>query len=536
MSRRVRRWFAALLAVVVPAVVLVVPEPVAASTVFTFTGGGYGHGVGMSQWGAKGRADAGQSAATILAAYYAGTSISPMSLGPVRVKLTDAPSTTLIQPGGTIRFATGAAPPSVGLGAGEIATVWAEGNRVLVARTAPTRGDTFVLAEAGQSAVITFDQGTPLTMGAFGGRRHLWGRFVVRALTAGSLEIVAELPMEQYLRGLAEVPSSWPTEALRAQAIAGRTFAAYRLGRPQSPRFDLYATVTDQAYTGSEVELRGGSRWIDAVNDTAGLVITSGGEPIQAFYSSSNGGSSEASEYVFVSALSYLRPVADPWDQAVGNANFSWTRTYSGAELGAWLAAAGRGDVGEVQAIEVRSGVGVSGRVDKATIEVRGTAGTITVTGAQLRAAINARVPFARSLLSTKFSISGGVPVGVAPGGRLDLALGWGDAALVVGWAVDADVPADPIDVHLYVNGVFAASVTANWARADVGAVMPWFGPNHGFATFVRAPGKSVVCAYAIDVAGPGRNTGLGCQTVVRPPPPKPKPKAKARVRTRPRR
>src|SRR5690349_21820554 len=76
-----------------------------AATSLTFTGGGYGEGVGLSQWGAKGRADNGQAAGDILAAYYPGTTIVGAAPSGPRVKLGDAPSTTLVQPGGTMAFA-----------------------------------------------------------------------------------------------------------------------------------------------------------------------------------------------------------------------------------------------------------------------------------------------------------------------------------------------------------------------------------------------------------------------------------------------
>src|SRR6478752_6987407 len=76
-----------------------------AATSFSFIGGGYGHGVGMSQWGAKGRADQGQAAGDILGAYYPGTSIVATAPNGPRVKLGDATSTTLAQPGGTMAFA-----------------------------------------------------------------------------------------------------------------------------------------------------------------------------------------------------------------------------------------------------------------------------------------------------------------------------------------------------------------------------------------------------------------------------------------------
>ena len=118
-------------------------------------------------------------------------------------------------------------------------------------------------------------------------------------------------------------------------------------------------------------------------------------------------------------------------------------------------------------------------------------------------------------------SIAGGAPEGHPPAGHLELAFGWSNAALVVGWALDADTPTDPVAVHLYVNGVLATGVNADRPRWDLAVAMPWFGANHGFAAFVMAPGASVVCAYAINAGPIDTNPLLGCARVLRPPPPK---------------
>ena len=176
----------------------------------------------------------------------------------------------------------------------------------------------------------------------------------------------------------------------------------------------MYASVSDQAYVGTQVTSgASGANWTAAVDATDAQVLTSAGSPIQAFYSSSNGGHTERSDYVFVATLPYLVATADPYDQATGNANFSWTRTYSDAELGAWLNAAGRG-VGTVTGVSIGGNVGASGRVDKATVTVSGTDRTVTMTGNQFRLAVNVGAPSSRDLLSTKFALGDG-PAAAAP-------------------------------------------------------------------------------------------------------------------------
>ena len=507
--------------------------PAAAATSFDFSGGGFGHGVGMSQWGAKGRADAGQTAPQILAAYYAGTAIESTFPGAVRVKLADAASTTVGQAAGNVSVTPdGAGSPSVTAGPGATIGLRAVGDTLVANNVTPTPGPDVTVTTGGGAAAVAFTQGTPMSVGATG-RRYQWGRLVLRA-SAGRLELVLDqLSMQQYLWGLGEVPGSWPAEALGAQAIAARSYAAYRLAHPASSRFDLSASL-DEAYVGADIELgSGGPNWVAAVNATDGQVLTYGGAAIQAFYAASDGGSTEASEYVFVAALPYLRPVDDPWDRAIGNPNFSWHRQYTGTELGSWLTAAGRGDVGEVQGIDLVSGAGASGRLDKAQVRVRGSSGTITLTGAQLRSAINASASSSRDLLSTKFSFAGGVAPSAPPGGKLDLALGWGNAALVLGWAVDPDTPAQPVTVRLYVNGAFATAVAADRSRDDIGRLLPWFGPRHAFAGLVTAPGASTVCAYATDTSSQDPSLLLGCAAVLRPKPVITKPAARKRARAK---
>lgn len=488
---------------------------------FVFSGGGYGHGVGMSQWGAKGRADAGQGAAEILGAYYQGTMLAQSSPNGPRIKLGDTANTQLSHAAAFTVSRDGGGGPTVSGGAGEPVSVWADGNLVVAARAGDNPGPITVIAEAGQAATVDFAQGTPISVPAFG-RSYSRGRLSMRAQSAGTLEVVLDtISMQQYLGGVAEVPSSWPPAALQAQAIASRTYAAFRLAHPQSSRFDLYASTVDQAYVGSSQE--SAAAWVAAVAATDGQVLTHGGQPIQAFYSSSNGGWSEASDYVFVAALPYLRAVADPYDAAVGNTNASWTESYSGDELRSALARAGWGDVGEISSVRIAGGQGASGRVDRARVEIVGSAGSVTISGNQFRAAVNAAMPSSRDLLSTKFSVASALPVPVQapPRGNLDHNVGVKSAAFVVGWATDADTPEAPVDVAIFVNGRLSSRVTADVDRPEIAPFIPGYGSRHGWAALVRAPGRSTVCAYAIDVAAPGAvaagpNTKLGCSVVKR--------------------
>jgi len=395
------RWTLAA-AVAAVAVTSCVPNPSPEAASFTFQGGGYGHGVGMSQFGAKGRADAGQTAGQILAAYYPGARLATVGQPGVRVALGTVASLVV---SGAELYGGALGKGNVRLSSGTV-TVTADGASQVW--FTPAGGPATRITGPGQAAVIDWVDGLQVSSPTFG-HRYRYGRMVVHP-SPGKVEVVLdELPMQRYLEGIGEVPSSWHSEALRAQAITARTFAAYRLAHPRSSRYDLVATTADQNFIGDDKPSgAGGDRWVSAVASTNNQILVSGTQPIQAFYSSSNGGHSERSSYVFVADLPYFAATPDPYDAAGGaNRNHTWTRQFTGEELGRWLRAAGRPEVGAVTGLEVTGGTGASGRVDKATVLVRGSTGAwYTITGNQLRSAINARSGSARQLLSTKFTIT----------------------------------------------------------------------------------------------------------------------------------
>ena len=490
-----------------------------APATIVISGGGYGHGVGMSQYSARGRADAGQTAAEILAASYPGAPLASIAQGAVRVKLGDAATLSIIGAGlwaaadGDPGVAVAGPTDTLTLSVDGVGNVWRSVNGSAAV----------LLAPAGGAATVDWLDGDVISVATFG-RRYRHGRLIVRPSGPATLEVVlVDLPMQRYLDGLGEMPSSWPMEALRAQAIAGRTFAAYRLANPRTSRYDLLASTFDQAYVGDDKPAGPqGTRWVEAVNSTADQVVTSGGVPIQAFYSSSNGGHSEASDVVFVTPKPYLVAAPDPFDAATGNTNFRWTRTYSGDELAAWLREAGRGDVGSVVGVEVGPGSGVSGRIDRSTLTVSGTTGTISIPGRGFRSVINARAG-TRQLLSTLFAFSGAVPGPTAPGGDARgaalLVAPWGDrAALLIGWATDPDLPTGSVDVLVSVDGRLVARVPANRSVAAVGRLVPEIGPDHTWAAMVPASGRSLrICSAVVNVGLGAPVTRMGCTTITRP-------------------
>ena len=228
--------------------------------------------------------------------------------------------------------------------------------------------------------------------------------------------------MDQYLLGLGEVPSSWPVEVLKAQAIAARSYALDKVNRLGTNRpscsCSLYGTVDDQNYEGYDKEAAfAGDRWVAAVQGTAGVVATYNGAPIQAYYSSSSGGYTENSEDGFSAYLPYLRATPDPDDEV--SPNFHWTQNYTTDELTSWFGAAADTAVGVVRRIELLEPFNASGRVgrvvdaDHGGVRIVGSTGTKRVSGQRLQTVINRGVyaggfGYARELRSNLFRVSGG--------------------------------------------------------------------------------------------------------------------------------
>jgi stage II sporulation protein D len=228
------------------------------------------------------------------------------------------------------------------------------------------------------------------------------GLLRVIATSAGTINVVNFLPLESYLRGAvpAEMPASWPAEALKSQAIAARSYAAYRMTGTGS--FDVYDDTRSQVYRGQLAEK---SSTDAAVSGTAGkVVVTGSGAIANTLYHSADGGATENNENVFVSStgaivagkVSYLRGSSDraadgtSYDKASPYATWK-TTTYSLAAMQAAFAADSRTDVGTLVGLDLRNR-GVSGRLISVTLY--GADGTTkTVSGAVFISVFNAQTP-----------------------------------------------------------------------------------------------------------------------------------------------
>lgn len=383
------------------------PGPITLPSSITFYGRGYGHGVGLSQYGAYGRALDGQTAPQIIATYYKGTTIGTMANTRVRVLvLRDFK-------------ATSAAPLQV---YGRGATWSIDG----IANTFPADARLrFVPTISGTTTtwkvIVSGADGTTLHSGATtnairvrsgaGTTLQLWSkpsaydryRGVLRLIgrTDGTTlaNVVNELPIESYLRGVvpAEVSASWPTEAVKAQAIAARAYAANH--RKSTGSWDFYDDTRSQVYLGYLVEKTGSTA---AVTATAGqVVLTGSGTIANAMFHSTGGGWTENNENVFVSSTgaktagvySYLRGVSDrradgtSYDEA--SPYDTWkTATYTRSQIQSWFAADSRTNVGTLVALDLRNR-GVSGRLVSVTL-IGADGSTRKVSGDVFRAIFNA--------------------------------------------------------------------------------------------------------------------------------------------------
>jgi SpoIID/LytB domain protein len=363
--------------------VMAAPPAAAADDSITFFGGGWGHGVGMGQWGAYGMAKNGSSADAIIRHYYSGAEVGTLGVdvtGPDRVWvniLNGAAATTLVtkqifNPGVAITYTNGV--DSLPVASGQSATVTMSDTTCTVAAPAGSISSATCVIDAtwdGEAdsptsrfeiAGVTPYGGSPTTCtnpnwntgGSPVPCQYARGVMHIRPDDdTPSFHLVMEMDVDDYLLGIAEMPYSWGDtggqEALKAQAIAARSYAVHRAvvrgdpaGRP-SCWCHVYDTTADQNYVGWG---HGLTTWINATNDTARVVywhsfddIPQGHIPIQAFYSSSTFGATEPNDIGFGGApVPYLRSVPDPFSANPSfNSRAVWSKEISLSSLASTL-------------------------------------------------------------------------------------------------------------------------------------------------------------------------------------------------------
>jgi stage II sporulation protein D len=243
---------------------------VRAASALVVTGHGFGHGIGLSQWGAEERARAGQTYQQILGFYYPGTELKTVAGMDVRVWLASRPK---LQVGSQ-------APFTVRDADGRVAKLAAGLRQIGIDGLPGLRLPLQVLPGS-----------APLQLG--GTRYH--GSFTLTA-DGAKLEVVNTLPLDDYVVDVvsSENPGYWPQDALRAQAVASRSFAVTSL-RPDAG-FDVYPDDRSQNYHGMLKEFASAAA---AVAATSHQVLAYGGRTIKAYFSAANGGQTSGVEDVW---------------------------------------------------------------------------------------------------------------------------------------------------------------------------------------------------------------------------------------------
>ena len=339
---------------------------------FTIRGAGWGHGWGMSQYGAYGAARKGLSWKQILAFYYPGTQLKTMPSGTkINVWITaDSDNSLRVQPasGLTVRDSAG---HRYAVPAGTSYTSWRISRSGAGYRLSyRTRSGSYVTKSTGlTTGAWSFTTRSKVVKIILpnGSVRSYRGSVALIKRGAGGRTINSVL-LEDYVKGVvpAEMPTSWAADAVRAQAVAARSYAVRLRDFGNYSGFDICDTTACQVYGGVSRETSAGSA---AVKATAGKIVTYRGKVALTQFASSNGGYSAKGDYPYLAAR------RDPYDGVIKSQ--AWTRTITASSIQrAWPS------VGTVRQLRItsRDGAGAwGGRVK--TIKIIGSSRTATVSG-----------------------------------------------------------------------------------------------------------------------------------------------------------
>jgi SpoIID/LytB domain protein len=397
--------------------------PAAPPADFTLVGSGFGHAVGMSQWGAYGMAKAGYDAAGIVTHYYSGTAVTPVQddmdarinlLYQVTgakarsegmdgtggaVEVTVGPNVTLGSPLDEFRFTVN------GTGVGVQRVAGGQTADLGVAPTVTVRWAGTRTPGTAAGGPTLLDIAGPSTSLDSSGHRYRYGYVEILPVSTAKgmrLNVVNAVRVhDEYLYGISEVSSSWPTAAMQAQVLAARTYALSKVSRGVRQACSCHmddggGPYYDQTFTGwTKASSAKGERWLGAVNatiasDTTGLAILYNGQPISAFYSASSGGATQSVQDVWGGSLPYAVSVPDPWALDPDNPNREWTVVVPQARMAKAFG------LPTVQSLAVTERF-VSGAVKTAT--ATGADGAVaTRTGSQLQGALGLKSMFVNSV------------------------------------------------------------------------------------------------------------------------------------------
>jgi stage II sporulation protein D len=379
---------------------LLAAAPVAGATTdtqFSMSGRGWGHGIGMCQYGAQGYALHGWTYQRIITHYYTGVTLGKTPNSTVRVLLNDHLASTKVTSAAAYTVVSGTVQKAVAAAATTTITRVA-GKYHIVSGTAPAWDSAtpvlIVPASGSFLHVLTADQNhhTGLCRGKIRVIYNPTGPWTGASNPSVGLSIINELPLESYLYGVVpwESPAAWKPAALEAQAVAARSYAASTMHPTRN--VDVYCTTASQMYGGRDAETAATNT---DVNATRGVVPLYGGKPITAYFFSTSGGHTENIENVWqgASPVAYLKGVVDAYDSI--SPLHVWPEnpilrpaSTLAAALGFYSVSNPSGVKGILRAIYVIKR-GTSPRVVKALVV--GDKGTTMVTGGVLRIAFGLR-------------------------------------------------------------------------------------------------------------------------------------------------
>jgi SpoIID/LytB domain protein len=403
-----RPKFGALVPVLLSTLILVnLPSAFAeVPAAISFSGKGYGHGVGMSQIGARALALAGDTATAIINYYYPGSDVMPLTDDQIlRVNVGHQLTTASLKsdtPGMTLQLLSGdgTEPQLLSvLAAKDLVKLSLADKQIAITTTQV--GKTIVLTPvdqltirwsgtrylAGLDSVLSLTHTKKTT-------KYRYGQFQVKVIKdvklGNRLAIINQVRLhDEYLWGISEVPSSWPAAALEAQAIASRSFAMSKVGKVlKSCDCELYSSINDQNFAGyaKEIEPKWGQIWKDAVSrtsvsETTGLTVTRSSLPIRTYFGSSTGGVTETSKNAWGTDVGYTFSVPDPWslDPKLNPNFYKWKRDISQSVLAttfglpdvASVKVLSLNETGSVKLIEGRSSAGKKVKLSGETFRSR---------------------------------------------------------------------------------------------------------------------------------------------------------------------
>ncbi len=343
------------------AVALLGAARASAAGTFYIRGGGYGHGIGMSQYGAYGYALHGKDYRFILGHYYEGTSIGttdPNQIVKVLLSSGQASFAGATQAGST-KLQPGTTYVVKPLASGQLKLLTIAGKKVKGTFSAP----------------LTVTGPTPLQLAGHGSYQ---GSLVFSPDGSGGIQTVNAVPLDDYVEGVvpSEMPSSWAPQALEAQAVAARTYAI--TDSVNGPGYSLYDDTRSQMYGGVGAETAATDA---AVAATSGQIVTYDGQPVVTYFFSSSGGYTESIQNVWLGSTPepWLTGVPDPYDGVAGNPYHQWSYRMTVAAATRKLGSLVKG---QLLGIKVTKH-GVSPRIIEA--QVVGTRGTTNVSGSSLQ-------------------------------------------------------------------------------------------------------------------------------------------------------